>query len=70
MTPGTDEIAGAPDKAVGGSGGGVTALPERCFCSAPLCVDDGLVLCDHGHVYALADALPADVLEALAEDQG
>ena len=28
------------------------------------------LLCDHGHVYALADALPADVLEALAEDRG
>ena len=31
---------------------------------------DGLVLCDHGHVFALAGALPADVLEALAGDQG
>ncbi len=40
-------------------------IPERCFCSAPLRVDDGLVLCDHGHVHALASALPADVLETL-----
>ncbi len=49
----------------------MTALPERCFCTAPLLVDDGLVLCDHGHVFALAGALPADDLEALAgEDAG
>ncbi len=45
-------------------------IPERCFCSAPLRVDDGLVLCDHGHVHALASALPADMLDELAGDQG
>ncbi len=41
-------------------------IPERCSCAAPLRVENGLVLCDHGHVFALAGALPADVLEALA----
>ncbi len=67
MEPGTDEIARAIDKAVGGAGGAVTALPERCFCSAALRVDDGQVLCaDEGHIIALVSALPADVLEALA----
>ena len=47
----------------------MTALPERCFCTATLRVDDGLVLCtDEGHIIALSSALPADVLEALAKD--
>ena len=40
----------------------------RCFCSAPLRIDDGLIVCCHGHVYALSSALPADVLEALARE--
>ena len=48
----------------------MTALPERCFCAVPLRVDDGLVLCDHGHGYALASAMPAAVFATLAEDQG
>ena len=70
MEAATDEIVRAIDKVVGCAGGAVTALPERCFGAAPLRVDDGLVVCDHGHVFALADALPADVLEALAGDEG
>ena len=49
MEPETDEIARAIDKAVGRAGGAVTALPDRCFCAAPLRVENGLVLCDHGH---------------------
>ncbi len=39
----------------------------RCFCSAPLRVEDGLVLCTVGHVFALASALglePGDAAEA------
>lgn len=32
--------------------------PWRCFCSAPLHEDDGLVVCTSGHVFALASALP------------
>ena len=68
MEPETDEIARAIDKAVGRAGGAVTALPDRCFCAAPLRLDDGLVLCVGGHVYALSSALPADVLEALARE--
>ena len=39
---------------------------QRCFCSEALRVDDGLVVCaGEGHVYALVDALPAEVVEAL-----
>ncbi len=58
----------APDRGPGfrvRAGGAVTALPKRCFCAALLLEDDGLVLCASGHVYALAPAIPADVLEAL-----
>ena len=61
------------DKAYGPrgcAGGAVTAPAEHCSCTALLLVDDGLVLCDHGHVFALAGALPEDALEALAGDQG
>ena len=66
MEPGTDEIARAIDKAVGGAGGAETALRERCFCAAPLRIDDGLALSDHGHGYAPASALPAKVVETLS----
>ena len=38
--------------------------------SESVTVFDGLVFCDHGHVYALADALPAKDLETLRRDQG
>ncbi len=43
----------------------MTAEP-RCFCSAPLCVEGGLVVCTSAsHIYALASAVPAETLEAL-----
>ena len=32
-------------------------LSIRCFCSALLCVEDGLVVCTGGHVYALVSAI-------------
>ena len=42
-----------------------------CCCPAALRVDEGLIVCASGHVYALASALPADELEARAgEDAG
>ena len=44
----------------------MTAEP-RCFCAAPLRAEEGLVLCNVGHVYALASALPQSVVEALDE---
>jgi hypothetical protein len=34
-----------------------TLADRRCFCSAPLRVEDGLVLCAAGHVLALASAV-------------
>ena len=42
-------------------------VAARCFCSAPLRVEDGLVLCTGGHIYALASAVelePGDGPEA------
>ena len=32
-------------------------VADRCLCSASLRVEDGVVLCTSGHVYALASAV-------------
>ena len=49
------------------SAGRTTSGSTRCFCTAALLIDDGLVVCaDEGHIIALATALPADALEALS----
>ena len=46
----------------------MTALPERCFCTASLRIDEGLIICASGHVYALESALPAAALDALGTE--
>ena len=43
---------------------------RRCFCTEPLRVEDGLVLCANEHVIALASALGEDVAKALDEVTG
>jgi hypothetical protein len=38
----------------------------RCFCSAPLHEDDGIIVCSRGHIRAFASAVP-ELLDRLSE---
>ena len=44
----------------------------RCFCSAPLQLEDGLVLCTGGHIFAIATAtlVSTDDLGGLYREKG